>query len=358
MSQHIAEGNGMLRKKATLKSIADHVGVSTATVSNAFNRPTQLSKTLRDSILEESKKLGYSGPSMAARSLRTGKTGVIGVLLADNLAYNFVDPVASQFLAGVATTLDDMHVNLLLLPTNRENYINTQVHTIPDSFIIYGKPRDNNVLQLILEQQKPVVTVDFTIPNLPTIYINNEQAAYEVAKHALRSADDNVLILGLRLEASPALSLANLDRLYSSEESVSRCRFDGYQRALLEMGIDVAHQQVWQLHHIEDMTLNTMLRGALTAPTRADVLLCMSDKIALSALNIARELNLKLPEELRIVGFDGIPAAEAAGLTTIQQPLIEKGQEAAKMALGLLPYQSRELDTKLIARASSYVKLK
>jgi DNA-binding LacI/PurR family transcriptional regulator len=353
MSPSLPEGNTMLRKKATLKSIADHLGVSTATVSNAFNRPTQLSKTLRDSILEESKKLGYSGPSMAARSLRTGKTGVIGVLLSDSLAYNFVDPVASQFLAGVAKTLDDMHVNLLLLPTSRANYINTQVHTIPDSFIIYGKPRDNNVLQLILEQQKPVVTVDFTVADLPTIYIDNEKAAYEIAKHAIHSAQDNVLILGLRLEPSPALSLANLDKLYSSDESVSRCRFDGYQRALLEIGLDAAQRQVWQLHQIEDITLNTMLRGALTAPKRPTVLLCMSDKIALSALKIARELGLLLPEQIRIVGFDGIPAAEIAGLTTIEQPLVEKGQEAAKMALGLLPYQSLELNAKLVTRSSS-----
>ncbi len=341
------------RKKPTLKSIADHLGVSTATVSNAFNRPNQLSKTLRDSILEESKKLGYSGPSMAARSLRTGKTGVIGVLLADSLAYNFSDPVASAFLAGVAGTLDDMHVNMLLLPTNRENYTNTQVQTIPDSFIIYGKPKDSEVLDLISQQMKPVVTVDFSVPDLPSIHVDNEQAAYNIAKHALHGPEDNVLILGLRLEPSRALCIADLNRLYSREESVSRRRFDGYQRALEEAGITLSNQQIWQIHSLEEMSLTTMLRGALTAPTPVDVLLCMSDKIALAALQVANELKIKIPEELRIVGFDGIPAAQAAGLTTIQQPFTAKGQEAAKMVLGLMSYESIELRSELKIRSSS-----
>ncbi len=290
---------------------------------------------------------------MAARSLRTGKTGVIGVLLADTLTYNFSDPVASAFLAGVATTFDDMHVNMLLLPSSRENYTNTQVHTIPDSFIIYGKPRDKKVLELITQQHKPVVTVDFSESGFPSVHIDNEDAAYKIAKQAIRGPGDNILILGLRLEPSRALCLADLSKLYSKDESVSRRRLDGYRRAIEEAGITLSSQQIWQIHSLEEVGLKTMLRGALTAPTPVDVLICMSDRIALAALDAARELNIPIPEKLRIVGFDGIPAAEAAGLTTIQQPISLKGQQAAKMALGLIPDESIELISELIVRSSS-----
>lgn len=343
----------MQGKKPTLKSIAQHLGVSTATVSNAFNRPSQLSASLREMILSESRKLGYSGPSMAARSLRTGKTGVIGLLLSDELAYYFTDPVATLFLTGISNTLDEQHVNMLLLPTNEANYRNTQVHTIPDSFIIYGRPKDPVVLELITRQQKPVITVDFTVPDYPSLHVDNENAAYEIAKHAIRSAEDKVLIMGLRLEPSTALSLANLNNLYTGDESVSRLRFDGYKRALDELNMPLSHQQVWQIHELEEMSLKTMLRGALTDKKRADVLLCMSDKIALAALEVARELNISMPEDIRIVGFDGIPSAEEAGLTTVQQPLLEKGQDAAKMALGLLAYESVVMETQLVVRSSS-----
>lgn len=339
----------MQRKKPTLKTVAAHLGVSTATVSNAFNRPSQLSKALRESILLECERLGYTGPSITARSLRTGKTGVIGVLLADNLAYNFTDPVATEFLAGVSKTLDEAHVNMLLLPPSRENYQNTQVETIPDSFIVYGKPVDSNIIDLILRQHKPVVAVDFSLPDIPSINIDNHKASYDIAMHAIHGSDDNVLILGLRLEPSTSLSLANLDNLYSSEESVSRCRFNGYKQALEENGITLSNENVWQIHDLEEATLKTMLRGALTAPRKVDVLLCMSDKIALAALSVAKELNVNT----RIVGFDGIPKSAEAELTTVQQPIAKKGQIAAQMALGQLPYESIQLDSELIIRSSS-----
>ncbi len=192
---------------------------------------------------------------------------MIGVLLADSLAYNFTDPVATQFLAGISKTLDESHVNMLLLPSSSDNYQNTQVETIPDSFIVYGKPVDSSIINLILRQHKPVVAVDFTLPDIPSINVDNHKASYDIAMHAIHSSEDNVLILGLRLEASTSLSLANLDNLYTSDESVSRCRFEGYKQALEENGIPLSFENVWQIHDLDETTLKTMLRGTLTAPS-------------------------------------------------------------------------------------------
>ncbi len=340
-------------KKPTLKIVAAKLGVSTATVSNAFNRPDQLSAALRDKILHQCDELGYTGPSLTARSLRTGKTGVIGVLLADSLSFNFTDPVATEFLAGISQTLDAQHVNMLLLPSNAENYQSTQVETIPDCFIVYGRPVDSSIIERIQRQGKPLITVDFTLENTPSVGIDNKKAAYDIACHALKDSRHKTLILGLRLEPSLSLSLANFDSLYTSDESISRCRFEGYREALAEIGHELTTQDVWQIHHLEPESLKTILRGALTAPDHVDVLLCMSDKIALAALDIAHELKLTIPDELKIVGFDGIPEAKEKGLTTISQPLSEKGKVAAQMALNLIPYESVELPFQLVNRHSS-----
>lgn len=340
-------------KKPTLKTVAAKLGVSTATVSNAFNRPDQLSATLREKILHQCNELGYTGPSLTARSLRTGKTGVIGVLLADNLAFNFTDPVATEFLAGIAQTLDAQHVNMLLLPSKAENYLSTQVETIPDCFIVYGKPGDLSIVERIQRQGKPLITVDFTLENTPSVGIDNKKAAYEIACHALKENKHKALILGLRLESSTSLSLANFDNLYTSKESISRCRFEGYKQALSEAGHELTTQDVWQIHHLESDSLKTILRGALTAPDHVGVLLCMSDRIALAALQVAKELNIEIPNQLKIVGFDGIPEAQGQGLTTIMQPLSEKGRVAAQMALSLIPYESVELPFLLKKRQTS-----
>lgn len=340
-------------KKPTLKDVAAKLGVSTATVSNAFNRPDQLSVALRDKILKQCHELGYTGPSLTARSLRTGKTGVIGVLLADNLSYNFSDPVATRFLAGISSTLDAQHVNMLLLPSSAENYQNTQVETIPDSFIVYGKPVDASVVERIQRQGKPLIAVDFKLDGAPSINVNNREASYEIAKHALQNIEGKVLILGLKLEPSTAITLLHHDRLYSSEESISRCRFEGYKDAMEEAGIEISSQDVWQIHQLEPEALKTVLRGALTAPDKVGAMLCMSDKIALAALEVTRELGIKVPEELRVVGFDNIPDAATHELTTVNQPLTEKGRIAAQMALGLIPYESIELSSELIIRKTT-----
>jgi len=80
------DNNKAPAKRMTLKAVADALGVSTASISNAFNRPDQLSAILRDRILKECERLGYHGPNPAARSLRTGATGVVGVMLAGTSA--------------------------------------------------------------------------------------------------------------------------------------------------------------------------------------------------------------------------------------------------------------------------------
>ena len=77
---------------ATLQTVADEVGVSRSTVSNAYSRPDQLSPELRERILAAAERLGYAGPNPTARSLRRGKVDAIGVLLTANLTQAFRDP--------------------------------------------------------------------------------------------------------------------------------------------------------------------------------------------------------------------------------------------------------------------------
>ena len=86
------------RRPATLASLAAELGVSRTTVSNAYNRPDQLSAPLRERVLEAARRLGYPGPDPVARSLRTRRAGAVGLLLTEELSYAFRDPGATGFL--------------------------------------------------------------------------------------------------------------------------------------------------------------------------------------------------------------------------------------------------------------------
>ena len=89
-----------MARKVTLQTIAEQLGVSRTTVSNAYNRPDQLAPELRERVLATAAELGYSGPDPAARRLRSGGREAIGLLFTESLGYAFNDPGAVRFLQG------------------------------------------------------------------------------------------------------------------------------------------------------------------------------------------------------------------------------------------------------------------
>src|SRR3954466_14541256 len=102
--------------RPTLATLAEAVGVSRMTVSNAFNRPDQLSPELRTKVLAKAQELGYSGPHPVARTLSRGRTGCIGVVLDAPLTLAFSDPAAVQMLHGVATVCEERDPGVSLGP--------------------------------------------------------------------------------------------------------------------------------------------------------------------------------------------------------------------------------------------------
>ena len=103
-------------RRGTLASIAAELGVSRTTVSNAYNKPDQLSEELREKILNTATRLGYPGPDPTARSLRTRHAGAIGVLLTEELTYAFEDQASLEFMAGVSEACSKMNASMLLIP--------------------------------------------------------------------------------------------------------------------------------------------------------------------------------------------------------------------------------------------------
>ncbi len=341
--------------KLTVKSVAQILKVSTATVSNAFNRPDQLSAQLREKILSECARLGYHGPNPAARSLRTGATGVVGIMLAEQLAYNFTDPCASDFLQGVAQVLDDAQFNMLLMPGRQEFYKEKSLEAIPERYILYGPPKDLELLKRIQIQQKPLVTVDFSIPNHLSLNIDNYGGAKAAAVHILQQTEGPIGVIGLRLTNSNTVVRLDKHELLGSDMSISRQRLEAYLDAAKEVNRPIPNSQIWSAYESTWAAGIIAARKALTAVPTPKALLCMSDQLALAALAVARELNISVPTDLKIVGFDGTPETSRnhPEVSTVFQPSVEKGRLAAKMVLNPEKYESRILPTTLHIRETS-----
>src|SRR6195952_5905427 len=106
----------MAPERPPLDTVAAAAGVSRMTVSNAYNRPNQLSAATREHVLAAAQALGYAGPDPAAASLRLGRTGTVGVVLTERLPYAFADPGLITILHGIATELSEAGNALLLVP--------------------------------------------------------------------------------------------------------------------------------------------------------------------------------------------------------------------------------------------------
>ncbi|MFT7006984.1 MAG: DNA-binding LacI/PurR family transcriptional regulator [Colwellia sp.] len=319
------------RKVWTLKSVAKELGVSNATVSNAFNRPDQLSKKRREDILESCEKIGYSGPNKAAQSLRKGHSNIVALVLPDSIEYMITDPVASDFVKGVSSVLEKSKVNLLLFSGNSD-HINA-VSDFVDGFICYGSPRNAKLIDQLRTTTKKVVTADFDIDRKASVGIDNEQAAYEIAKLAINSKDDDIAILGLRLLESNVTC-----RVYDLSDSDLQCsiahqRLHGYKRAIEELDVNLRVDRVWNIPESKHNSALIAAREALTSTPRPSVLLCMSDLIALAAIKEIKSMGLQIPEDIRVVGFDGINEAlhSTPSLTTVHQNSEIKGIKAAEL---------------------------
>lgn len=318
-------------KKWTLKSIANKLGVSTAAVSYAFSRPNELSRNKREEILAACKELGYYGPNRAAQALRKGKFNIVALVLSDDIEYMVSDPFANDFLKGVAKILEQQETNILLF-SGTSKYIKS-IEDIVDGFICYGQPRNIGLIEQLTATSKKVVTVDFDIARNASVTINNQQAAYEIAKHALNSSINQVAILGLRLcESKHAVQLDSMPTV-NIYPSVAYQRFQGYQRALMANNIKLQPQQVWSIPQSTQESAKPALTKIFNSKNRPELLLCMSDLIAFTAINMANELGLKVGQDIKIVGFDGLAQHNSSfsQLTTVVQDNEEKGRIAAEL---------------------------
>ena len=319
--------------KLTLKTVADALGVSVATISNAFNRPDQLSAKRREEILQACSDMGYYGPNKAASSLRKGHFNIIALVLPDSLEYMVTDPVASQFIKGVAEGLKETQTNLLLFSGSSDSV--HEVVDFVDGFICYGGPRNAKLRDQLAKLDKKVVTVDFDIQGKPSVNIDNQRAAFEVAQNVLKQGVKNPAILGLRLIDSKFTCRVYDSELLDVNTSIAHRRLDGYMQALQENHIAIGNDRIWHIPESNQHYAAIAAREALSTNPRPDVLLCMSDIIALSAMREALQMGLRIPEDVKVVGFDGIEETRRfhPTLTTVHQYSDEKGRRAAKLFL-------------------------
>lgn len=356
---------GSSKRKMTLQSLAEELGVSKTTVSNAYNRPDQISPELRAKVLAKAHELGYSGPHPAARMLRRGRTDTLGILMPEALTFQFVDPASTKLLEGVAAAVGPEGMSLLLVPGigTRDLPVALVRDAAVDGFILYSLPEGEALTAAALARNLPTVFVEVMAPaDAYSVEIEDERGAATAASHLAELGHGSIAIMSFRIAPDNYVGPADVQRQSLVRYPVTRRRFDGYRRGLEAHGFEWSEVAVWEtIDPGGDSSVEAGYRTGrmiLETQPRPSAVLVMSDLLAIGLLKAARDLHIAVPEELSIVGYDDVEMAGVEGLTTVRQPLYEKGLWAGRMLLDLIAGKEPEprrriLPTNLVVRTTT-----
>lgn len=347
--------------RVTLKRIADELGIAASTVSNAYNRPDQLSDELREKILSTASRLGYAGPDPAARSLRRGVSNAIGVVYPSQLSYAFTDPAAALFIRGIALEAESEGFALVLIGMHGE------VETTPfssanvDGLIVHCFAEQDPLFDLALSRKLPAVMVDNSgVTGYPHVAIDDEGGARAAAEHLLARGHTRLGVASMEMDVEVVGGIVGRKRQEEIGYASVRARLDGYRRAVEAAGLDWDRDVV-----VFEASDNRPVDGAeaasalLATRPRPTAILAMSDQLAFGVLGYATDSGLRVPQDVAVVGFDDLPSASRTTppLTTVHQPTVEKGKEAARLLIAQLRGEehpgSVHLETHLVVRESS-----
>lgn len=350
---------GSGRPRATLADVAAAVGISRTTASNAYNRPDQLSKELRERIMAAAAELGYSGPDPMARSLRTRQADAVGLIFSERLGYAFRDPGAVEFLHGVGEACTERGRSLLIIPAvPGALHADTVLRAAVDGFVVYSIPGDDPHLAAVLSRPQPVVIVDAprSVDGVDFVGIEDRAAFASVSAHVLGLGHTRIGVVAVRrgedvAAQGSARPLLERIRAGADPHPVRQQRLLGLLDAVETAGVDAAGVLV------SERPGNAREEGALGAAALLDAepgltaILCTSDILAFGALDELASRSIGVPGQLTVTGFDDVPAASSAGLTTVRQPMEGKGRAAVEAVLDQAG--SAMLPTSLMVRGSS-----
>jgi alanine racemase len=338
-------------RKVTISDIAREAGVSKTAVSFAFNMPGRLSVETTRHILEVARQLGYT-PNPIARSLNTRRTNALGVLVPQDIPTVLSNPFFAELLSGIGEVCNNEGMSLMLVPPMRGSLVEATYAALVDGCIVTGLEADDKAVRALNLRQIPFVMVDVDAPaNITSVSIDDSDGAYVSLKHVLDHGHRDIAIV----------SFASFTGRVEDYTGTLKHRFEGYRKALKEHGLSLHSHGI----HVLECACNVAgghdaMHRLLNYTPRPTAIVALSDVIAFGLIEAAREAGLRIPQDVCIVGFDDVEASQMLNppLTTVRQPIREKGRRAAELFVQMLradeppAVQHIQLPVKLIVRES------
>ncbi|MBI9044661.1 MAG: LacI family DNA-binding transcriptional regulator [Anaerolineaceae bacterium] len=332
-----------MMSSTTIQDVAKIAGVSVATVSRVLNGSDKVTEETARKVLAVCKELDYS-VNPVAQSLRLGRTNSIAIILP------FLTlPSIVERLRGVQAALSDTNYDLIPFsvgtPKSRDSRLfDLSRKARTDGILIMSMPISDEQVERLKQKNIPAVLIDSQHPKLDRVNVDDHAGGFMVTNHLIGLGHQKIAFISSYFE-NPLHFSSSLER------------YNGYSEALKKAGFFVNPEYQRQGKHgrEEAKILALDLLGSENPPT---AIFASSDTKAIGVLDAAEQLNIKVPEQLSIVGYDNIRDAEYLNLTTIQQPLFESGLQGGKKLIQLIesqyaPLVETILPLKLVIRGTT-----
>ncbi|MFD2937149.1 LacI family DNA-binding transcriptional regulator [Spirosoma flavum] len=341
----------MSKTKVSIKDIAQKAGVSTALVSYVLNgkeKESRVGQEIAIKIKQIAAELHYQ-PSHLAKSLRSGKTHTIGLIIAD---------ISNPFFANIARVVEDeakRNGYTVIIGSSDENadksrdLINVLINRQIDGFIIVSSENSEQQIHDLKDKNIPFVLLDRYFPEIPTDFVSTDhyKASYDAGTHLVKNGYKRVGMI------------AYDSHLFHMQE-----RIRGYQDSLRDNKVDF--QETWlkkvKINNIEN-GVKAAIDEMLASTQPVDAVLFATYSLAVSGLKHITKLSLKVPEDLAIVSFGQAEVFELyyCPITYLKQPIVLLGQTAVELLVKKLTNNLNEpaqilMKAELIVRASSKTK--
>lgn len=312
-------------KPVTIRDVARRAAVSPGTVSRVMAGYPGVADGTRRRVLECVEELGYR-PDPAAQRLSSGKSLTVAVTVPF-----FTLPSVSARLNGainlLAGTAYDLIIHNIQVPEERPAcFLNIPRRRQADGLLIISiSPLCDSEVASLVQADIPIVMIDADHPrltSLPRVVVDDEAGGRIATEHLVKLGHRRIGFLG-DLADNPFHVTSTRDRLR------------GHRQALEGAGIVPREEDRLEAGHSR-AEARRLARALLSAPDRPTAIFAASDTQAAGVLEAARDLGLRVPEQLSVVGYDDIELAEIVGLTTVRQPLFRSGQRGMQLLLDAL----------------------
>ncbi|PST83071.1 LacI family transcriptional regulator [Pedobacter yulinensis] len=321
-------------KRVSIKDIAQAVGVSTALVSYVLNnkeKEARVGQKIAEVIRVKARELGYQ-PNQIAKSLKTGRSQTIGLIVAD---------ISNPFFANIARTIEDeaKKYNYTVIfgssdeaADKSQNLINILLERQVDGFIIAPTEGSEEQIRSLQDQRIPFVLIDRYFPDIQTNFVvtNNYQASYQAVRHLAGQHRKKIAMIA-----------------YKSELVHMKERERGYLDALKDSGLDSDLNLVKEIsYNFIQREVGEVMGQLMRGHPDIDAFFFGSNALSMGGLRYLNRNNYRIPETISVVCFDESEAFDLfyAPLTFVNQPLLEMGKEAVRILAEQISGKQPQLD--------------